>query len=60
MIYFSYLPGVPAGLLFLLLETPFSKEANASEEEDGAPEEALLSNMDGIFGAFCDYMVGIV
>ena len=51
---------MPAGLLFLLLVTPFSREANASEEDDGAPEEALLSNMDGIFGAFCDYMVGIV
>lgn len=42
----AFLPGVPAGLLFLLLQTPFSKEVNASEEEDGAVEAAaVFSNM---------------
>lgn len=44
------LPGVPAGLLFLLLlSTPFSDNAKAAiSEEDGAPEEeAVLSNMGG-------------
>lgn len=54
-IYVVILPGVPAGLLFLLLVTPFSREANASEEEDGAAEEAVLSNMDG----FCCFLVTI-
>lgn len=39
---------MPAGLLFLLLATPFSDNAKAASEEDGAPEEALLSNMGGI------------
>lgn len=42
------LPGVPAGLLFLLPVTPFSWEAKASEE-DGAPQEAAaLSSMSGL------------
>jgi hypothetical protein len=55
------LPGVPAGLLFLLLVRPFSREANASEDEDGAAEEAVLSNMDGFnLLLFGDYMVGMV
>ena len=44
-ILFNQLPGVPAGLLFLLLEIPFSTVTKASEEH-GAPEEALCSNMD--------------
>lgn len=44
--------GVPAGLLFLLLlATPFSDNAKAASEEDGAPElealQLLLSNMGG-------------
>lgn len=41
---------MPAGLLFLLLATPFSDNAKAASEEDGAPEEALLllSSMGGI------------
>lgn len=44
----GYIPGVPAGLLFLLLETPeFSAELlKASEEEEGPTgEEQELSNM---------------
>lgn len=53
--------GVPAGLLFLLLlATPFSDNAKAASEEDGAPElEALLllSNMGGKFLCFEDYML---
>lgn len=52
---------MPAGLLFLLLlATPFSDNAKAASEEDGAPElEALLllSNMGGKFLCFEDYML---
>lgn len=44
---------MPAGLLFLLLVSPFSRERNASEEEEGGAEEAVLSNMDG-FGCFLE------
>lgn len=34
-----YIPGVPAGLLFLLLEFPFSKQEKGSEEGREVEEE---------------------
>lgn len=43
-----YVPGVPAGLLFLLLilVVPFSKHENGSEE--GSEEQELLANMSRV------------
>lgn len=38
-------PGVPAGLLFLLLLFPFSKQANSSEEGILGDELLLFPNM---------------
>ena len=55
------LPGVPAGLLFLLfvMTTPFSEEVKASEEDDGPVEEAvvvLLSNIDMDYFNWLEYL----
>lgn len=38
-----YIPGVPAGLLFLLLLLPFSKQEKGSEQ--GTEEDELLPNI---------------